>query len=377
MQGLLEGVPAMEMGSSSVGVSGASSGSSDSLHGLKFGKKIYFEDGGGNSSKDALAPASVAAPPPPPTKKMRGVVKGGLQQPPRCQVDGCKVDLTGAKTYYCKHKVCGMHSKAPKVTVAGLEQRFCQQCSRFHQLPEFDQGKRSCRRRLAGHNERRRKPPPPGPFASRHCHHTPSFHEELGRARSFPVDFSCPRFSTTTRDVWPTIAPGDWVAGNHCLGVLYPLSSGAMVHGAHPCMHGHLEGPLYSITKPPLRDCLSGASDSSCALSLLSTQPWNHNTARNQVPTISVSSCLDGTPMARSTVSDNCMTRSWGFIGHGGRPNPQNIQHIAGGVGRVAEVGDGQISGMLELARHGDGQCLHGSSGTAYDESGQVMRWSL
>lgn len=131
MQGLLEGVPAMEMGSSSVGVSGASSGSSDSLHGLKFGKKIYFEDGGGNSSKDALAPASVAAPPPPPTKKMRGVVKGGLQQPPRCQVDGCKVDLTGAKTYYCKHKVCGMHSKAPKVTVAGLEQRFCQQCSRF------------------------------------------------------------------------------------------------------------------------------------------------------------------------------------------------------------------------------------------------------
>lgn len=121
----------MEMGSSSVGVSGASSGSSDSLHGLKFGKKIYFEDGGGNSSKDALAPASVAAPPPPPTKKMRGVVKGGLQQPPRCQVDGCKVDLTGAKTYYCKHKVCGMHSKAPKVTVAGLEQRFCQQCSRF------------------------------------------------------------------------------------------------------------------------------------------------------------------------------------------------------------------------------------------------------
>lgn len=81
--------------------------------------------------------------------------------------------------------------------------------------------------------------------------------------------------------------------------------------------------------------------------------------------------------MARSTVSDNCMTRSWGFIGHGGRPNPQNIQHIAGGVGRVAEVGDGQISGMLELARHGDGQCLHGSSGTAYDESGQVMRWSL
>ena len=31
---------------------------------------------------------------------------------------------------------------------------------RFHGLTEFDEGKRSCRRRLAGHNERRRKPQP-------------------------------------------------------------------------------------------------------------------------------------------------------------------------------------------------------------------------
>ena len=28
---------------------------------------------------------------------------------------------------------------------------------RFHPLQEFDEGKRSCRRRLAGHNKRRRK----------------------------------------------------------------------------------------------------------------------------------------------------------------------------------------------------------------------------
>lgn len=29
--------------------------------------------------------------------------------------------------------------------------------SRFHVVSEFDDSKRSCRRRLAGHNERRRK----------------------------------------------------------------------------------------------------------------------------------------------------------------------------------------------------------------------------
>lgn len=31
---------------------------------------------------------------------------------------------------------------------------------RFHPLQEFDEGKRSCRRRLAGHNRRRRKTQP-------------------------------------------------------------------------------------------------------------------------------------------------------------------------------------------------------------------------
>uniref|UniRef100_A0ACD5UXT2 Uncharacterized protein n=1 Tax=Avena sativa TaxID=4498 RepID=A0ACD5UXT2_AVESA len=38
--------------------------------------------------------------------------------------------------------------------------RFCQQCSRFQPLKEFDETKRSCRKRLDGHNRRRRKPQP-------------------------------------------------------------------------------------------------------------------------------------------------------------------------------------------------------------------------
>nr|AOC59153.1 squamosa promter-binding-like protein 12 [Nicotiana tabacum] len=76
-----------------------------------------------------------------------------------CQVEKCKVDLSGAKKYYKRHKVCQVHAKAPIVVVAALRQRFCQQCSRFHEVSEFDGTKRSCRRRLAGHNERRRKIP--------------------------------------------------------------------------------------------------------------------------------------------------------------------------------------------------------------------------
>ncbi|XVF25775.1 hypothetical protein REPUB_Repub13aG0242600 [Reevesia pubescens] len=74
-----------------------------------------------------------------------------------CQVKNCTADMTDAKRYHRRHKVCELHAKAATVQVAGLHQRFCQQCSRFHELSEFDEAKRSCRRRLAGHNERRRK----------------------------------------------------------------------------------------------------------------------------------------------------------------------------------------------------------------------------
>ncbi|XVF33564.1 hypothetical protein REPUB_Repub17cG0179300 [Reevesia pubescens] len=76
---------------------------------------------------------------------------------PRCQAEGCNADLTHAKHYHRRHKVCEFHSKASTVITAGLTQRFCQQCSRFHLLSEFDNGKRSCRKRLADHNRRRRK----------------------------------------------------------------------------------------------------------------------------------------------------------------------------------------------------------------------------
>ncbi|KAE8704251.1 Squamosa promoter-binding-like protein 14 [Hibiscus syriacus] len=75
-------------------------------------------------------------------------------------VDNCKEDLSNAKDYHRRHKVCEIHSKATKALVEKQMQRFCQQCSRFHPLSEFDEGKRSCRRRLAGHNRRRRKTQP-------------------------------------------------------------------------------------------------------------------------------------------------------------------------------------------------------------------------
>lgn len=61
----------------------------------------------------------------------RGSSGVGGVSPPSCQAERCGADLTDAKRYHRRHKVCEFHSKAPVVTVAGLRQRFCQQCSRF------------------------------------------------------------------------------------------------------------------------------------------------------------------------------------------------------------------------------------------------------
>ncbi|CAK9317762.1 unnamed protein product [Citrullus colocynthis] len=114
-----------------------------------------------------------------------------------CLVDGCDTDLTNCKDYHRRHRVCDSHSKTPVVMVRGEEKRFCQQCSRFHSLGEFDEVKRSCRKRLDGHNRRRRKPQPEslfmssrdflsnckGPivlqFSDQQIHHVP---DELGRS---------------------------------------------------------------------------------------------------------------------------------------------------------------------------------------------------
>ncbi|WOL17955.1 squamosa promoter-binding-like protein 16 [Canna indica] len=93
-----------------------------------------------------------------PSKRQR--VSGSGSQNASCLVDGCRADLSKCRDYHRRHKVCEVHSKTPVVMVRGQEQRFCQQCSRFHLLVEFDEVKRSCRKRLDGHNRRRRKPQP-------------------------------------------------------------------------------------------------------------------------------------------------------------------------------------------------------------------------
>ncbi|CAI9119054.1 OLC1v1020717C1 [Oldenlandia corymbosa var. corymbosa] len=118
---------------------------SSSLH-LKLGGEVYSIGEGNAYPKNG--------------KKTKVMGHSSTSNRAVCQVQDCRADLSNAKDYHRRHKVCDVHSKAVKALVGNVMQRFCQQCSRFHVLQEFDEGKRSCRRRLAGHNRRRRKTHP-------------------------------------------------------------------------------------------------------------------------------------------------------------------------------------------------------------------------
>jgi hypothetical protein len=91
--------------------------------GLNLGRRTYFSPG------DMLAVDRLLM-----RSRLGGVFGlgfgGAHHQPPRCQAEGCKADLSGAKHYHRRHKVCEYHSKASVVTAGSKQQRFCQQCSR-------------------------------------------------------------------------------------------------------------------------------------------------------------------------------------------------------------------------------------------------------
>ncbi|XP_039005171.1 squamosa promoter-binding-like protein 13A [Hibiscus syriacus] len=221
-------------------------------------------------------------------------------RPVSCVVDECDSDLSKCREYHRRHKVCELHSKTAQVMINGLKQRFCQQCSRFHSLEEFDDGKRSCRTRLDRHNRRRRKPQP-----------DPLLHSRTGFSNyqgSQMLPFSGLQVYPSTSVVkatWPRA--NDSVAEACCLNPKQPINSPAkqnLVLGSpssnyregKQCMllQGEDQTPVKASVCQPvlgavaafsegngschslLRDGLTPqVRDSDCALSLLSS-PLSH-----------------------------------------------------------------------------------------------------
>lgn len=105
-----------------------SSVSGEPLLSLKLGKRLYFEDVCPES--DTKDPPLSGFPMPSVNTGKKCKSNNQSSQTPCCQVEGCNLDLSSAKDYHRKHRVCETHTKSPNVVVGGLERRFCQQCSR-------------------------------------------------------------------------------------------------------------------------------------------------------------------------------------------------------------------------------------------------------
>nr|WMI30902.1 squamosa promter-binding-like protein 1 [Diospyros sp. 'deyangshi'] len=200
-----------------------------------------------------------------PSKRTRAL---GATLDVSCLVDGCTSDLSKCREYYRRHRVCEHHSKTTVVTTGGKEQRFCQQCSRFHSLGEFDEEKRSCRKRLECHNRRRRKSQPKAFYTS-------SGSSSLNHQGARLLQFSGPQSHTacTTSNpgrvpTWPGTAKQqrefDVVDQQS-----RPLNSSACIYGGETT-----NSPLPEVSirqQQPANGCNSSAIDNSKrALSLLS-----------------------------------------------------------------------------------------------------------
>jgi len=74
-----------------------------------------------------------------------------------CQVKGCTSNLKTESLKHQRLRICAEHEKAMTVHVNGAASRFCQQCTKFHAIDNFDGNNRGCRKRLQKHNERRKQ----------------------------------------------------------------------------------------------------------------------------------------------------------------------------------------------------------------------------
>ncbi|XP_042021273.1 squamosa promoter-binding-like protein 6 isoform X2 [Salvia splendens] len=212
---------------------------------------------------------------------------------PTCQVFGCNKDLSSSKDYHKRHRVCDLHSKTAVVIVNGIRQRFCQQCSRFHLLAEFDEGKRSCRKRLAGHNERRRKP---------------QFNAHLGStyftgdaSNSFIFSRILPGglFSVQCND--RRLKVQDEPRQTSQLALDVKLSQSVL------CFHGMgKQYPKNSLNAPSALPEMNSSSDSGFALSLLSAREHTLSTpmAQNSTTALGESSSKNFTPVIYSSNRD-------------------------------------------------------------------------
>jgi hypothetical protein len=205
------------------------------------------------------------------------------------------------------------------------------------------------------------------------------------------LDFSYPRVSSSMRDGWPAVRPGESVAGSiQWQASLDPHHHHSAVAGYGAHSYGSQGGsttgpPAFPGPELPPGGCLTGVpADSSCALSLLSTQPWDTTThsASHRAATLSATAGFDGNTVASSLMASNYIAPGpWtGPRGHDGGQSvpPQLSPEVPLDEVHCGSTHHGNFSGELELALQGNRPAParrmdHGP----FNQSGNTTNWSL
>ncbi|KAL5055460.1 hypothetical protein RYX36_036142 [Vicia faba] len=241
---------------------------------LKLGKRMYFEDlcleTDPKNFGDSMSSLSIG-------KKCKSDSRN--LQCSRCQVEGCGLDLSSVKDYYRKHRVCETHSKSPKVVIAGLERRFCQQCSRFHALFEFDEKRRSCRRRLSHHNAKRRKPRPSDVVQSSQSALSSSRCDGEQQMSPFSYSKTATNLALQNIDNNLLLQTKDFLLKPAKDNIDAPSTVTMLSHDSNVNFTSKVIATK-SIINPGVEDFITfsdtnATQDFTCALSLLSTNPWD------------------------------------------------------------------------------------------------------
>ncbi|KAL0428591.1 UNVERIFIED_CONTAM: hypothetical protein Slati_3033900 [Sesamum latifolium] len=347
----------MEKGSSSSSSSGAGA---DSINGLKFGKKIYFEGvGSGLRPKNGSGLLPEAAPPPSPAKKGRtGLVQEASRLGARWRVVSPQGSLLQA-----------------------LSKGFANSAAGFINCPNLTKENGVAADALpattsvgGSHSQDLYYPPAMEVFLRPHLLRLLNrdlvswLADNHSKSGGFVMDFSAYSSSLTGRDSWTnTNATSERGSGNQAtIGGKYQLPWQSSLQTPLPdLLQGSPTRPSYTGLGVSSDECFSGVSDTSSALSLLSNQPWG---STSQSLSLGVNSFLgpDGTAIVQPSASS-----SWGFKGN---QASNTLQEMPPDMG-IAQIS--QYSGDLGLGQPNDGQYREIEPSRGYDSSVQHMHWSL
>lgn len=209
---------------------------------------------------------------------------------------------------------------------------------------------------------------------------------------SFLMDFSAyPRLGG--RDAWPTARVSERVPGNHVTiptGKFLPyswqsssenppsdlfLQTSAACGTSIPAGHG--------IPPPPPGECISVVADSSCALSLLSNQPWGSRNRPSSGFGLHSLMNTQGAPVAEPTAAhgggtvDHFPATSWGLKSNMASSSSHQIVPDLG-LGQFSQQPlSSQFSGELELSQQGRRPFMEPGHSRDLDSNSQHMHWSL